>query len=690
MNLRHQLLLVSVVTLILPWAGCQFIRETESALREGQRQMLAGTARAIADSLSQFSDEMLAGNGESQFSEDQLYGQPLTSAPLVDGYLDDWTIPENAAVSLRGTDGFIRYVVGIYGRHLFLHVDARDKTIIFAGGKNPAGDREYSDHVALISVDGSGEQTIFRFRAEAPGQIVTTRQVDDQMFDETRIVAHWQDTPEGYRLEARIPRSLIGTRLGIAVTNTSDPASPGVRSVTYSGAIPGSFVSISPVLQSVAGGYVQQPGLRLMIANRAGWRLALAGELSSSPVGESARKARSGWLRLAYNMLLEPGTEAALAEPDPSGREQQSYVSDALQGKPASRWFRSPDTGRAVISIAHPIWSGTVQTGALILQQNTDAILSLTNQTLTRLITLTLISTIGVAAALLGYASWLSSRIRHLSNAAERALDDKRVRTALPSALAGDEVGDLSRSFSSVLQQLGDYNDYLRTLAAKLSHELRTPLTIVSSSLENLEHEALSTEALKYTARAREGADRLRSILTAMSEASRTEQLIENIEPEEFDIGTVLESTVAAYDDAWAERQFILRNNSTESTVRGSPELIIQMLDKLADNAVEFSATGDEITISLDSEAEHVVIGVTNPGPPLPEKMCTQLFHSMVSVRSDDSGKHLGLGLYIARLIAEGHGGSISARNTDDGVSFVIRLPTATNQSEKHRSNTNG
>jgi len=201
--------------------------------------------------------------------------------------------------------------------------------------------------------------------------------------------------------------------------------------------------------------------------------------------------------------------------------------------------------------------------------------------------------------------------------------------------------------------------------------------------------------------------------------ASRTEALIENTEPEEFDLSTVLESTVAAYDDAWPARQFVLRNNSTNSTVRGSPELIIQMLDKLADNAAEFSATGDVITISLDSDAKHVeladnavefsvagdvitisldsdakhvVIGVTNPGPPLPENMRTQLFHSMVSVRSDDSGKHLGFGLYIAHLIAEGHGGSIVAENTDDGVSFIIRIPMhiTTTDTEHHRSITHG
>jgi signal transduction histidine kinase len=318
-----------------------------------------------------------------------------------------------------------------------------------------------------------------------------------------------------------------------------------------------------------------------------------------------------------------------------------------------------------------------VQTGAIILQQGTDAILSLTNQAMIRLITLTLIVTIGVALVLLGYASWLSARISHLSSAAERALDEKHVRTSLPSALAGDEIGDLSRSFSSVLQQLGNYNDYLQTLASKLSHELRTPLTIVKSSLENLEHESLSKESAVYTARAKEGVERLRKILSAMSEASRTEELIENVEPEKFDLDKVLESTLAAYADAWPERRFSYLNRSTDANVFGSPELVIQMLDKLADNAVDFSTVGDEIQVALDSNPEYAEISIFNPGPSLPDNMRTQLFHSMVSVRGGDGKRHLGLGLYVARLIAEGHSGSISADNTDGGVTFTVSLPLA-------------
>jgi signal transduction histidine kinase len=199
------------------------------------------------------------------------------------------------------------------------------------------------------------------------------------------------------------------------------------------------------------------------------------------------------------------------------------------------------------------------------LQRGTEAILSLRNEGLSRLINVTLITTLVVGGALLGYATWLSRRIRALSIAAEEALENEKLASALPSALADDEIGDLSRSFSGVLKQLGEYNEYLRSLASKLSHELRTPLAIVTSSLENLEHEELNESSLGYTARAREGADRLRRILSAMSEASRVEELMAHAEPETFDLHAVLDSTTNASSvrtatrSRWRSRKMTMR-----------------------------------------------------------------------------------------------------------------------------------
>ncbi len=679
MNLRRQLLLVSLLTLVLPWAGCQFIRETESALREGQQHMLSGTALAIADSLSQFPDEFSIAAPTSRFGENQLYGHPLASTPLIDGYIDDWTISPESARTMRGVDGPILFAFGIRAQHAFLFVDVRDDNIVYASahaGTSNDAVQAFSDRIVLVASNGTDLTSLYEFAAEAPGSLVATVHTGGRRFSEPRILAYWQDTVSGYRFEARLPRRLLDSHLGIVITNTKSAHDPGIRSSSFGGRLPGRFVTTSPLLQSMVAGYVQ-PGLRLIVTDRTGWRLAQAGDTSLFRSDQEARQGSSRWMRMAYNMLLEPGEEALLAEPHPSGREQQNYIARALSAAQATSWFRSRSDGRAVVAVAQPVWSGNVQTGVVILQQGTDAILSLTNQALTRLMNFTLFATLAVAAALLGYSSWLSLRIRRLSNAAETALDADKMHVDLPSAYANDEIGDLSRSFASVLQQLGNYNEYLRSLAARLSHELRTPLTIVTSSLENLEHEPLTDEAASYTARAKDGAKRLQKILNAMSEASKVEELMEDTELERFNLHNALASTVAAYGDAYPERRFSLSSESAEGTIEGAPELIIQMLDKLAENAVEFSALGDQIDITLTSDASEVIVTVSNPGPPLPDKMLTQLFDSMISVRDNNRDKHLGLGLFIARLIAEGHGGSISADNIDGGVMFQIRLPTA-------------
>lgn len=673
MNLKRQLLLVSVLTLVLPWAGYRFIHETEAALREGQQQMLAGLARAIGDSLGEYPEEFPVGPRLGESVSDQLYVHPLDNAPGIDGYVDDWSIERSALRTLPGVDGPVRFALGLVDEVVYLYAEVRDHNIVYAGPGAGLPDRApaYFDAVTLVNASPPYLDESIVIAAEAPGPVIAVVRDSNGLRLDPSITARWLDVPGGYQVEARIPTSRLGTHLGVVVSNTAEPGERAVRSSSFTSRGPAAFVTVSPDLVARAE-KLAQPGMRLVITDVSGWRIAAAGNLAEPSPG--ADGVGSFWLRTAYRTLLESGKSAILAQPDPTGREQRSYVQQALSGIEKSEWFRSAESGRAVVAVAQPVMSDEEIIGAFILQQGTDAILSLRNEGLVRLINVTLIATVLVAGALLGYATWLSRRIRRLSVAAEKALESDDLQSSLPSATSGDEIGDLSRSFSNVLRQLGDYNDYLRSLASKLSHEMRTPLAIVTSSLENLEHEALNDASAEYAARARDGAERLRRILTAMSEANRVESLIANVEPERFDLVTVFESTTAAYRDVYSERDFRFDTLLESAPMSGSPELLIQMLDKLVENAVQFSQPGDSITIGLQQASGTLELRVTNPGPPLPERMRHQMFDSMVSVRPDNSDQHLGLGLYIARLIAEGHGGKIDARNVENGVTVRVTL----------------
>src|SRR5205823_14494159 len=86
-------------------------------------------------------------------------------------------------------------------------------------------------------------------------------------------------------------------------------------------------------------------------------------------------------------------------------------------------------------------------------------------------------------------------RLSRLRRASESALTRSGLVTSFPETDSRDELGDVARSFSTLLQRLNEYTSYLRTLAGKLAHEIRTPLTIVRSSLDNLESEQVPASA---------------------------------------------------------------------------------------------------------------------------------------------------------------------------------------------------
>jgi signal transduction histidine kinase len=107
------------------------------------------------------------------------------------------------------------------------------------------------------------------------------------------------------------------------------------------------------------------------------------------------------------------------------------------------------------------------------------------------------------------------------------------------------------------------------------------------------------------------------------------------------------------------------------------PDAIAQMLDKLAENANDFAPEGTPIKVSVEARGRGVVIAVSNAGPPLPAR--GRLFDSMVSLRkpAEREAAHLGLGLYIVRLVAEYHGGTVRAEDLPGGagVRFEVEVP---------------
>ena len=431
---------------------------------------------------------------------------------------------------------------------------------------------------------------------------------------------------------------------------------------------------------------------RIWVVDREQHVLARAGSLKHpEPVaddtpGEAAFPARiSRWLD---REVLQPMYSKVLQQPTEDFSDERSGrivapgrdVEGALAGILTVDRHPTADGKAVIVSAAHPIWVGDEVKGAVIVEETTNAVLAERNRAFARLFNIVLAALLLGSVALTLYASWLSTRIRRLRDEAEAAIDARgRVRRPLAGSQAGDEIGDLSRSFGSALARLTEYASYQEAMASRLSHELRTPIAVVRSSIDNLALQQPSGEARVYIERAQQGLERLANIITRISEATRLEESLAEAERERFDLPQVIAGCVDGYRAAYPRQVFELRVPAGEVQFFGAPELIAQMLDKLCANAAEFAAPETPIVVALLREETCVRLVVDNEGPTLPATMQDRLFDSMVSLREKrgDGGPHLGLGLYIVRLIAEFHGGRAEAANRSDGrgVTVSVSLP---------------
>ena len=440
---------------------------------------------------------------------------------------------------------------------------------------------------------------------------------------------------------------------------------------------------------------VQRTSSRIWIVNRDLQVLARAGTLKRPA---DAASESPWWQPLVGWLVQHPTEDFAEARPE-DVLTGGGDVGAALQGTPATRTRRTQDGLAVVMSAAHPIWSGDEVVGAVVAEETTNPIASLRSAALERLLLVTLASFTLVAALLITYATRLSVRIRRLRDEAESAIDARgRITRLAAGSEAADEIGDLSRSFSAVLGRLAQHHTYLESMAGRLSHELRTPIAVVRSSLENLKlapgaldarHPAspdaghpASADARRYIERAEEGLQRLSRILDRMIEASRLEQSLAVAERERYDLVPVVRGCVEGYRLAYPQARFNLELPSHSTEVQGAADLAAQLLDKLVENAVDFSSGGEPVRVALDNGDGAAVLTVANKGPLLPAGARARLFESMISVREGRNAAgtpHLGLGLYVARLIAEFHGGSILAANlpAGDGVAIRVRMPAA-------------
>ena len=664
MRLRSQLLLISLVLLVLPAAAWQFARQVEQTLRDGHARGLLDSARAAAQVIASETADSWPQPGEV------LYVHATTRPPYLDGYADDWgrwLVDEQRFAS---DDGLleVRFSAASHSDGLYLLFQVSNQDQLYS---DPV--RGLGDHLVLDLAEADGQAKTVRIAPLAPGWVEAR---GDEPGGWPRVQGYWQPRGNGWTLELQLPDPRRPNTLSFQV-HDSDRNGHGQIARSAGPTAPAKLVHRLPELDQDLH-RVTPADTRAWLSLDQGWVLASADRILTEESLPGEEDAGASWLTtLAFEALLSGRLATGQTRRPDTAR---LFGPDIGANQPSVQWHSRPGDPGIFLSVSAPVAVDGLRLGNVVMSRSADDLLEESTRAATRLLLSSLLVMALIAAVLLGFATWLSERIRRLSDSAESAVGpDGRVLGLLTTPRAGDEIGDLGRSVAALLQRLNEHQSYLRTLADKLAHELRTPLAMIRSSLDNLEHSRDPDDIARYCMRANEGSARLNRIFQAMSQAARIEDSIRGEPTRPFDLSALLKSYVAACRNTYPDRRFEL-DLATDSplTVNGSADLFAQLLDKLVDNAVDFSPDNGRIKLTLKHRNDNIILQFENQGPPLPDGVDKTLFDSMVSRRQIRSNNvHLGLGLYIARLITDYHGGTIRAFNVKDGVCVKITLADA-------------
>jgi signal transduction histidine kinase len=251
---------------------------------------------------------------------------------------------------------------------------------------------------------------------------------------------------------------------------------------------------------------------------------------------------------------------------------------------------------------------------------------------------------------------------------------------------AGDEIGDLSRSFRAMTQRLEDLDRLKTEFVGIASHELKTPINVIQGYTELIEEELAGDLTQNQRDILDRIADQTRSMARMVShlmDISKLETGSYQMELEVVRVKDLLLGLVRGYELLAGERDIRLRTEvvpDTPNDVEVDVDLFRgEVLGNLISNALRFAPEGGEVWVQARPEGEGVLFEVADNGPGIPRRHRAHIFKKYYQAeRSQAMGS--GLGLAIARELVEAHGGSIrlgeSTQRDLRGAVFHVWIPT--------------
>ncbi|MDB5476975.1 MAG: sensor histidine kinase [Phenylobacterium sp.] len=368
-------------------------------------------------------------------------------------------------------------------------------------------------------------------------------------------------------------------------------------------------------------------------------------------------------------------------------QELQAEVAHALAGQ---RWagMRTGEDGKRVVSVSIPIQRVQAVLGVLTLEANdVDAIIARERAALIPFILIAIAVTLSSSLLL---NRLIAQPVRRLSRAADSVRLSRARAISLPDlARRDDELGDLTRSLEDMTDALSQRMDAIERFAADVAHEIRNPLTSLRSAVETLDIVQDPVARERLLSILKNDVQRLDRLVTDISNASRLDAELSRDQPKRIDLERLIFDVAALYQATARPGEIAVRFEPPDllapPTVMGREGPLSQIFRNLIDNARSFSPPGGEVVVGLAKAKGLAIATVADSGPGIPPENLETVFERFYTSRPKGAafGGNSGLGLSIARQIAQAHGGTIRAANrmTADGqiagAMFIVTLPEA-------------
>jgi signal transduction histidine kinase len=266
-----------------------------------------------------------------------------------------------------------------------------------------------------------------------------------------------------------------------------------------------------------------------------------------------------------------------------------------------------------------------------------------------------------------------------------RAMGEEDLAKRLPVANPKDEIGRLATTVNALLARLEaafarreEALSRQRRFAADASHELRTPLTSISGHARMLDEWAIDEdpERAKRSAGAiRVAAGRMQNLIESLLVLTRGDENT-GLEVGRHDLGAVAEEAAQAARTAADGRvsvEYARPKRAVEATF--DRDRIFQVASILLDNAVKYSRDGGSVLVRVEEVDDGATLEVSDAGIGIPEDQLPLVFERFYRMDRSRTDGGVGLGLSIARQIAEAHGGALQATSAPgEGSTFTLHL----------------